>query len=86
MDLAHVEDVTPVPPSVLSMSTRGVRVAVGDLSALPGLQDLPHLLEMDVSESVAVAKTLKFYGRFEWGAATRVQYLRATSSFDRKPW
>lgn len=86
VDLAHVEYVTSVPPSVLSMSTRGVRVAVGDLSALPGLQDLPYLLEMDVAESVTVAKTLKFYGRFEWGAATRVQYLRATSSSNRKPW
>lgn len=86
IELAHAEDVTSVPPAILSMSTRGVRVAVGDLSALPGLQDLPYLLEMDAAESVSVAKTLKYYARFEWGAATRQQYLRATPSFNGKPW
>eukprot|EP00170_Pyropia_yezoensis_P000433 contig_2341_g434 len=83
---ADVDDVLAVPPSVLTMSTRGVRMAVGDLSALLGLHDLPQLLEMDVAECAAVAKTLKFYGRFEWGADTRLQYLRATPSLNGKPW
>ncbi|KAK1857957.1 hypothetical protein I4F81_000571 [Pyropia yezoensis] len=88
VQLAHVDDVLAVPPSVLAMSARGVRTAVGDLSALPRLHDLPQRLEMDFAECAAVTKTLKFYGRFEWGAATRLQYLRATLSlsFNGNPW
>ncbi|KAK1868927.1 hypothetical protein I4F81_011409 [Pyropia yezoensis] len=86
VQLAHVDDVLAVPPSVLTMSTRGVRMTVGDLSGLPGLQNLPQLLEMDIAECVAVAKTLKFFARFEWGAATRFQYLRATPSLNGKLW
>eukprot|EP00170_Pyropia_yezoensis_P006795 contig_27692_g6817 len=64
MHTARVDDVDVVPDSVLHMSTRGVRIAVGVVSALPVLQDLPTLLEMDVAETVVGAKTLKFNAKF----------------------
>lgn len=84
--VAQVDHVDAVPDSVLHMSTRGVRIAVGALSGLPGLQDLSTLLEMDVAETVVGAKTLDFNAKFEWGARSRIQFLRATTSFNGKPY
>lgn len=86
ISMARADDVHSVPDSVLRMSTRGVRMAVGELSAHPGFEGLPVLLEMDPAEAVSAAKTAKFYAKFEWGASTRVQFLRATPSFNLKPW
>ncbi|KAK1862570.1 hypothetical protein I4F81_005138 [Pyropia yezoensis] len=86
MHAVRLDDRDAVPDSVLHMSTRGVRIAVGVLSALPGLQDLPTLLEMDVAETVVGAKTLKFNAKFEWGTQSRIQLLRATTSFNAKPY
>lgn len=84
--MARVDDVSAVPDIVLHMSTRGVRISVAELSAFPGFSNLPELLEMDVAASVSAAKTVKFYAKFEWGAPTRIQYLRATPAFNGKPW
>lgn len=86
MHTARVDGVDVFPYSVLHMSTRGVRIAVGVVSALPVLQDLPTRLEMDVAETVVGAKTLKFNPKFEWGAQSRIQFLRATTSFNAKPY
>eukprot|EP00170_Pyropia_yezoensis_P002890 contig_12118_g2896 len=83
---SHAEDALAVPLRALHLSTRGVRVPVASLCRLPGLSSLDQLLELDVSETITVAKTLKFYAQFEWGAATRIQFLRATTSFNSAPW
>lgn len=83
---SHAEDVLAVPLSVLHLSTRGVRVPLENLCRLAGLSDLANLLELDTSQTVTVAKTLKFYAQFEWGAAPRIQFLRATMSFNNAPW
>lgn len=82
----HVVDVADVPPVVLQMSTRGIRFALEDVLGLPGLSNLPDLLEVDRATTVTVAKTLLFEPRFEWDAARDVQYLRATPSFNGRPW
>lgn len=86
VSMARVDDVSAVPDVVLQMSTRGIRMLVAELTDMPGFEDLPRLLEMDVAATVNAAKTLKFYAKFEWGAATRVQYLRASPAFNGKPW
>ncbi|KAK1863753.1 hypothetical protein I4F81_006307 [Pyropia yezoensis] len=83
---SHAEDVLAVPLSVLHLSTRGVRVPLESLCRLSGLSDLNHVLELDVSEAVTIAKTLKFEAQFEWGSASRIQFLRATTSFHSTPW
>lgn len=83
---ARVDDVAAVPGSLLQMNTRGVRVCLAELCSIPGLHHVPELLHMDKSETVYVTKTLKFLAKFEWGAASRVQFLRATTSFNGKPW
>lgn len=61
---SHAEDVLAVPLSVLHLSTRGVRVPLENLCRLAGLSDLANLLELDTSQTVTVAKTLKFYAQF----------------------
>lgn len=83
---SHAEDVLAVPLKTLHLSTRRVRVPLESLCGLSGLSDLAHLLELDVSQTVTVAKTLKFYSQFEWGAVPRIQFLRATMSFNKAPW
>lgn len=83
---SHAEDILAVPLSVLHLSTRGVRVPLESLCRLAGLSALADHLELDVSETVTVAKTLRFYAHFEWGAAPRIQFLRATMSFNNEPW
>lgn len=82
---SHAEDILAVPLRALHLSTCGVRVPLESPCRLAGLSGLDRLLEVDVSASVTVAKTLKFYAQFEWGAAHRIQVLRATTSFNNAP-
>lgn len=81
----QVPDVNNIPTVVLQMSTRGIRMALGELTGLPGLKDLPELLEVDPATTVTVAKTLVFSPKFEWGIARDAQYLRATPLFNGRP-
>lgn len=69
---SHAKDVLAVPLNVLHLSTRGVRVPLESLCRLAGLSGINHQLELDVSETVTVAKTLKFEAQFEWGSASRI--------------
>jgi len=70
----------------LSFSGRGKRVTVGDLLATPELQSMAERLTSDGIRWVTVSKTARIVARFEWGAAGRVQYVRATPSFMGKAW
>lgn len=82
----NLPDVVNIPPVVLQMSTRGIRVTLEEVTGLPGLMNLPELLEVDPATTVTVAKTLVFAPRFEWNAVRDAQYLRATPSFNGRPW
>lgn len=83
----HPTDAADIPRAVLRMSTRGVRVAVGDVPGLPGMKGLADLLEVDPATTTTVAKTLVFAPKLEWDASRDAQYfLRATPSFNGRPW
>lgn len=82
----HPTDAADIARAVLRMSSRGVRVAVGDVLGPPGMKGLADLLEVDPATTTTVAKTLVFAPKLEWDASHDAQYLRATPSFNGRPW
>ena len=77
---------SPAHTADLSFSRRGERVAVGDLLLKPALRKMAERLANDGVHWLMVSKTARIVARFEWGAAGKVQYVRATPSFMGKAW
>jgi len=76
----------PTLTSDLSFTGRGTRVAIGTLRQSPELANLGDLLDLVDGDCVIVHRTARIMARFEWGASTRMQHLRATANFMGKPW
>jgi len=77
------------PPTLteqLSFTGRGRREYIGNVRLSPGLGQVGVLLGLGDGDSVTVHRTARIMARFEWGATTVVQRVRAASSFMGKPW
>jgi len=70
----------------LPFSGRARRVAVGDLRTSAALAGLGNVLRLRDEEHVTVHNTVRIMAKFEWGARTAIQHLRATDSFFGRPW
>jgi len=70
----------------LTFTGRGTRVAVGDLHRAPALAKEGALLGLEDGEWVTIHNTARIMARFEWGAPTVLQHLRASRNFIGKPW
>ena len=81
---------TTLPPPLhttrLSFSGRGQRVAIGDLRRVPALARVGAVLGMGDADWVTQHSTMRIVARFEWGAPSALQHLRATDSFFGKAW
>jgi len=77
------------PPTLteqLSFTGRGRREYVGNVRLSPALDKVGVLLGLGDGDWVTVHRTARIMARFEWGAPTVMQHVRAAPSFMGKPW
>ena len=75
----------PTHTSQLSFKGRGQRVAIRELRRISALASVANTLRMGDQDCVTQHRTMRIVARFEWGAPTAVQHLRAVKSFFGKP-
>jgi len=83
---ANVMTAHPVQTADISFSGRGTRSTVAELRAMRALGKVGGALGLTDDESVTHHKTVRIMARFEWGAPTVMQHLRAADSFIGKSW
>ena len=76
----------PMQTWQLSITGRAQRVAVGDLRRVPALANLDAVLGMADDEYVTQHSKMRIMARFEWGAPSALQNLRAADSVFGKAW
>jgi len=76
----------PAATADISFSGRGTRSTVAELRATWALGKVGEALCLADDEYVTHHKTVRIMARFEWGAPTIMQHLRAATSFIGKSW
>jgi len=76
----------PTTTADLPLTGRARRVSVSALLRFPELTRIADALGVVASTWVTTHKTVRIVARFEWGAVSTVQHLRATREFAGKPW
>jgi len=76
----------PMQTLQLSITGRAQRVAVGDLRRVPAMANLDAVLGMADDEYVTQHSKMRIMARFEWGAPSALQNLRAADSIFGKAW
>ena len=75
----------PTRTDYLPLAGRARRVPVAALARSPELARIAHALGADGTTWVTTHITVRIVARFEWGAPSIVQHLRATRDFAGKP-
>jgi len=83
---ATVTTAVPAQTADISFSGRGARSTVAELRATWALGKVGEALCLADDEQVTHHKTVRIMARFEWGAPTVMQHLRAADSFIGKSW
>jgi len=76
----------PAQTSDISFTGRETRSTVGELRATWALGKVGQALGLGDDDHVTLHKTVRIMARFEWGAPTVMQHLRAANSFIGKSW